>query len=93
MLSLLPERLDRLVLLGAHCDDIAIGAGGALLELCRAHPGVSVVAMVLTGGASLREEEEREALAAFCPGAKLEVIVHDRLTRGTAKQSVGFTVR
>ncbi|MCE3551267.1 PIG-L family deacetylase [Pseudonocardia sp. RS11V-5] len=77
MLSLLPERLDQMVLLGAHCDDIAIGAGGALLELCRAHPGVSVTAMVLTGGGSLREEEEREALAAFCPGAKLEIIVHD----------------
>ena len=71
MLSLLPERLDRLVLLGAHCDDIAIGAGGSLLELCRAYPGLSVAALVLTGGGSLREEEERAALAAFCPGARL----------------------
>ncbi len=50
MLSLLPERLDRLVLLGAHCDDIAIGAGGTLLTLCRAHPGLSCRALVLTGG-------------------------------------------
>ena len=72
MLSLLPERLDRMLLLGAHCDDIAIGAGGALLELCRSHPGVAVTALVLTGGGSLREEEERAALAAFCPGAQLE---------------------
>ncbi|MCW0213932.1 MAG: PIG-L family deacetylase [Pseudonocardia sp.] len=77
MLSLLPERLDRMLLLGAHCDDIAIGSGGSLLELCRAHPGVRVTAMVLTGGGSLREEEERAALAAFCPGAQLEVVVHD----------------
>ncbi|GAA1841511.1 PIG-L family deacetylase [Pseudonocardia ailaonensis] len=77
MLSLLPERLDRMTLIGAHCNDIAIGAGGTLLELCRAHPGVTVTAMVLTGGGSLREEEERAALTAFCPGAKLEVIVHD----------------
>jgi LmbE family N-acetylglucosaminyl deacetylase len=77
MLSLLPERLDRMLLLGAHCDDIAIGAGGALLELCRAHPGVSVTALVLTGGGSLREEEERAALTAFCPGATLEVTVLD----------------
>ncbi|WP_219419074.1 PIG-L deacetylase family protein [Pseudonocardia nigra] len=77
MLSLLPERLDRMLLLGAHCDDIAIGAGGALLELCRAHPGVSVSALVLTGGGSLREEEERAALAAFCPGARLDVTVLD----------------
>ena len=71
MLSLLPERLDRMLLLGAHCDDIAIGAGGALLELCRSHPGVAVTVLVLTGGGSLREEEERAALAAFCPGAQL----------------------
>ncbi|GAA4560380.1 PIG-L deacetylase family protein [Pseudonocardia xishanensis] len=77
MLSLLPERLDRMVLLGAHCDDIAVGAGGALLELCRSHPGVTVTALVLTGGGSLREEEERAALAAFCPGAALEVVVLD----------------
>jgi LmbE family N-acetylglucosaminyl deacetylase len=77
MLSLLPERLDRMLLLGAHCDDIAIGAGGSLLELCRAHPGVRVSALVLTGGGSLREEEERAALTAFCPGAKLEVTVLD----------------
>ena len=77
MLSLLPERLDRMLLLGAHCDDIAIGAGGTLLELCRSHPGVVVTALVLTGGGSLREEEERAALAAFCPGAQLDVAVLD----------------
>lgn len=77
MLSLVPERVDRILLLGAHCDDIAIGAGGALLELCRSHPGVAVSAMVLTGGGSLREEEERSALTAFCPGARLELAVLD----------------
>jgi LmbE family N-acetylglucosaminyl deacetylase len=77
VLSLVPERVDRILLLGAHCDDIAIGAGGTLLELCRAHPGVTISALVLTGGGSLREEEERDALSAFCPGARLEVIVLD----------------
>jgi LmbE family N-acetylglucosaminyl deacetylase len=77
VLSLLPERLDRMLLLGSHCDDIVIGAGGALLELCRSHPGVVVTALVLTGGGSLREEEERAALAAFCPGAQLDVAVLD----------------
>jgi LmbE family N-acetylglucosaminyl deacetylase len=77
MLSLLPERLDEMLLVGAHCDDLAIGAGGALLEMCRAHPGVRVTALVFTGGGSLREEEERAALAAFCPGADLQVAVLD----------------
>ena len=32
---------------------------------------------MLTGGGSLREEEERAALAAFCPGAQLDVAVLD----------------
>ncbi|MFC8878925.1 PIG-L family deacetylase, partial [Streptomyces ardesiacus] len=32
-------RPDRVVAVGAHCDDIAIGAGGTLLTLCLARPG------------------------------------------------------
>jgi LmbE family N-acetylglucosaminyl deacetylase len=77
MLGLVPERLEEMLLLGAHCDDIAIGVGGTLLELCRANPGVRVSALVFTGGRGEREEEERAALAAFCPGAKLELTVLD----------------
>jgi LmbE family N-acetylglucosaminyl deacetylase len=74
-------RLDRLVAVGAHCDDIAIGAGGTLLAMCLARPGVRVDAMVLTGGGSEREHEEHAALAAFCPGAELRLTVH-KLTDG-----------
>jgi len=69
-------RIDRVVTLGAHCDDIAIGAGGTLLALCAANPGVRVDALVLSGGGTPREDEERAALRAFCPGADLEVTVH-----------------
>jgi Uncharacterized proteins, LmbE homologs len=75
--SLLPRRVEQLVLLGAHCDDIAIGAGGTVLEICRAHPGLSVTALVLTGGGTVREEEELAALEALCPGADLDVTVLD----------------
>jgi LmbE family N-acetylglucosaminyl deacetylase len=64
------------VVLGAHCDDIAIGAGGTLLTLCEANPGIRVDALVLSGGGTAREDEERAALTAFCPGADLEVTVH-----------------
>jgi LmbE family N-acetylglucosaminyl deacetylase len=63
------------VVLGAHCDDIAIGAGGTLLTLCEANPGLRVDALVLSGGGTAREDEERAALTAFCPGADLEVTV------------------
>jgi LmbE family N-acetylglucosaminyl deacetylase len=75
VIRLTAGRLDRVVALGAHCDDIAIGAGGTLLALCAARPGVRVDALVLSGSGSEREDEERAALAAFCPGADLDVTV------------------
>ncbi|MEU6271775.1 PIG-L family deacetylase [Streptomyces populi] len=76
MIRLGAGRLSGIVAVGAHCDDIAIGAGGTLLALCRAHPGVRVDALVLSGGGGEREQEERAALAAFCPGADLDLTVH-----------------
>jgi LmbE family N-acetylglucosaminyl deacetylase len=72
----LGARVRKVVALGAHCDDIAIGAGGTLLTLCAANPGLRVDALVLSGGGTEREDEERAALAAFCPGAALDVTVH-----------------
>ena len=75
MIRLGGGRLNRIVALGAHCDDLAIGAGGTLLTLCRARPGLRVDALVLSGGGSEREQEEQAALAAFCPGADLRLTV------------------
>ncbi|MGA5763393.1 PIG-L deacetylase family protein [Nonomuraea bangladeshensis] len=75
MTGLRPARLDAVVALGAHCDDLAIGAGGTLLTLCAGRPGLRVDALVLSGGGTGREDEERAALAAFCPGADLAVTV------------------
>ncbi|MGV9310677.1 PIG-L deacetylase family protein [Streptomyces sp. NPDC003691] len=75
MIPLRTGPLERIVAVGAHCDDIAIGAGGTLLTLCLARPGIRVDALVLSGAGSEREEEERAALAAFCPGAELRLTV------------------
>jgi LmbE family N-acetylglucosaminyl deacetylase len=72
-----PDALDSVVLLGAHCDDIAIGAGGTLLTLCQSRPGLRVDAVVLSGGGTSREAEEHAALAEFCPGASVKVTVLD----------------
>ncbi|WP_028846241.1 PIG-L deacetylase family protein [Thermocrispum agreste] len=72
-------RVDRLLLLGAHCDDIAIGCGGTVLQLCRANPGMRVTALVLSGAGTDREAEERMALAALCAKAELDVTVLDLL--------------
>jgi LmbE family N-acetylglucosaminyl deacetylase len=61
--------------LAAHCDDIAIGAGATLLSICSANPGLRVDVLVLSGGGTEREDEEKAALASFCPNADLSISV------------------
>lgn len=75
MISLRPPGIRRVAVLAAHCDDIAIGAGGTLLTLCAGRPELSVHALVLTGGGTARAAEEREALADFCAPARVELTV------------------
>jgi len=75
VITLRPSAAEQIVALGSHCDDIAIGAGGSLLAACTARPGIRVDVLVLSGGGTERETEERSALAALCPGADLRVTV------------------
>lgn len=75
-LSLDPSRPLRVVALGAHPDDIEIGAGGTLLSLAKSQPGMTVHYVLLTGTTS-RHAEARAAAAAFLPGAEVTVSLHD----------------
>ncbi|MDR7281118.1 PIG-L deacetylase family protein [Catenuloplanes atrovinosus] len=59
-----------LVALGAHPDDIEIAAGGLLLQLATANPGLAV-RYVLATGTPARQAEARAAATAFLPGADL----------------------
>lgn len=77
MITLAPARLTEVALLGAHCDDIAIGMGATLLTLTRGNPGLRVRALVLSGGGTARAQEERAALGQFCATAELELTVLD----------------
>ncbi|MFC9786490.1 PIG-L deacetylase family protein [Rhodococcus sp. NPDC127528] len=77
MIDLRALDIIEVAVLGAHCDDIAIGVGGTLLTLTAAVPRIRVRAFVLSGNESRREIEERHALAALCPGADLELSVLD----------------
>jgi LmbE family N-acetylglucosaminyl deacetylase len=55
----------RLVCLGAHADDVEIGAGGTVLRLLAERPHTHVRWTVLSGGGTDREAEARSSAAAF----------------------------
>jgi LmbE family N-acetylglucosaminyl deacetylase len=77
MMALTPMSLNSVAVIGAHCDDIAIGAGATLMEIVRDNPGVVVHALVLTGGGTEREVEEKNAFAAICPTTDVRLTVAD----------------
>src|SRR6266540_1494424 len=77
MLGLSLTGVRSLVAVGAHPDDIEIAAGGLLLSLAAASPGVRVHYVLCTGSPE-RQAEARAAAAAFLPGADLSFDLHRR---------------
>ncbi len=69
------ERPLRLLALGAHPDDIEIGAGGALLVLGETMP-LDVRYLVMTGTCE-RRTEARHAAESFLPDADLAIELHE----------------
>jgi LmbE family N-acetylglucosaminyl deacetylase len=62
--------------LGAHADDIEIGAGGTLLTLAESEPELQVRYVVLTGTPERRQEAQRAA-EAFLSGAQVTIDLYD----------------
>jgi LmbE family N-acetylglucosaminyl deacetylase len=75
MLALDLSGVNSVVLLGAHPDDIEIAAGGTLLTLAAANPGLTVHYVLFTGRPD-RRAEAQAAAAAFLPGAKITFSLH-----------------
>ena len=72
----LDVRLERILAIGCHADDIEIGCGGTILTLTRALPGVHVTWVVLTGE-GVRSEEARASAEAFLAAAgEADVRIH-----------------
>lgn len=65
-----------IVVLGAHPDDVEIGAGGTVLRLVQANPGLRVVWFIGSASPQRRSEAE-EAAAAFTHPAELQLVIHD----------------
>lgn len=63
------QRVDRLLCLGAHPDDIELGAGGTLMRLIGQNPGLQIRWIVFCGADPVRAEEARSAAAIFTAGA------------------------
>ncbi len=68
MLTLNWSEPGTILCIGAHSDDIEIGAGAAILRLIRENPRARVVWVVLSA-AGIRGEEARASAAAFLAGA------------------------
>lgn len=65
----------RIAAIGAHCDDVPIGAGGLLLAASQ-RPATEISVLVLTSNAR-RAAEERAALTGFCGDSLREIRIHD----------------
>lgn len=61
--------------LGAHCDDIEIGAGGTLLRLLAEHPR-SAVQWVIFSSTAEREAEAKASAAEILAGSQSQVEIH-----------------
>lgn len=71
-----PEQPLAVLAVGAHPDDIEIGAGGLLLSLAKREGPLRVQNVVLTGSPQ-RQLEARQAARAFLPDADLSVRFSD----------------
>ena len=69
-----PGRQLSVLAIGAHPDDIEIGAGGLLLGLAE---GELLATYVVLTGTSERQQEAREAARSFLPGADLSIELFD----------------
>jgi len=71
------KQVKRLLCLGAHSDDIEIGAGATVLRVVRENPDVEVTWCVLSGNELRQEEARRGAEQILGPHTRRSVLLQD----------------
>ena len=69
-------RVTQLLCIGAHPDDIELGAGGLVMRLVRNNPALKIHWVVFCGAAAERAMEARRAASVFADAGNLKVEVH-----------------
>lgn len=69
------KEVKRLLCIGAHSDDIEIGAGATVLRIVRENPGVEVTWCVLSGNEIRHEEARRGAERMLGPDVSRRVLL------------------
>lgn len=77
MIELTPVNLRSVAVVGARCGDIATAVGATLIEIARDQPDLIVHALILTGGGTEWEVNEKNAFATLCPSADVRLTVAD----------------
>jgi LmbE family N-acetylglucosaminyl deacetylase len=75
MSSLNFQKLNTVLCLGAHSDDIEIGCGGTLMKLAREHDGLTVFWVVFTADGQRQAEARASARVYLSEAAKTKIIV------------------
>lgn len=68
--------VERVLLLGAHADDVEIGCGGTVLRLVERNPSLQLRWLVMSAAGARRDEAIASA-AAFSGGTTHEVVIGD----------------
>ena len=77
MMALTPVSLNSVAVIGVGCGDVAVGVGATLVEITCNRQDLVVHALVLTGGGTEQEIEEKNAFAVLCPWADIRLTVAD----------------
>jgi LmbE family N-acetylglucosaminyl deacetylase len=75
------NRLRQVLCLGAHCDDIEIGAGGTILRLLQENPGTEFIWVVFSSTPE-RAREARRAAALFLTGCRKKTVIVENFRNG-----------